>query len=287
MSLIAACLTLTGCNEDKAKALYTAAKNFEAEATKAIDSIAAIYQFDAQPLNNDKAALEKELVEGTEGAFKGNSLNTEAFRAFLNSAVDRQATQVANDAAFAKLKVPYQAFSSNLAALPEAYILGASHVPCVAELGAKTVVDMVAFEKVVSANLKIDYRRRIELMSGVIAALRANDAAQHKVLVSKLLALEEERKQLTATAIKQISVAATVGADAITLAEKYNSVSAADALVVVNKALEIAGQSFKMDVEEAKVQLAVVNQKTKTDPIWKRVSQLQLGEVPSECGKKA
>ncbi len=277
---------LSGCNEEKAQALLTAANSFRAEGTKAIDAyeelfVSSIKQFDVS--SETEVTRAKKALEDQYKANGGNFIDLKTVLALAGVKTGPTAEDVVKGE-YADVRLLLNNFAGALTNLPDAsYFVDDNTIACTNEVAARLAKKFADIGVRIKANPVAMRARQGQLTGMINKALKASDGERLIVLVSQLKDVERQGQELNAKAMLQSLVAAKAGVQVVRAARNFQTLNVADILVILGKALEIANDSNAFNTVELGNRLTALKTELENDDYWKLILATKLNETGSAC----
>ena len=291
LALMVAAFLLSGCTEERAVALKTAAEQFGANATAAIDAVVDL----SLRSNLGKPDAEESLIKRAKQDLLATQLNkpdrldsviANSFK-WIN---ERQKLRREAYTDYDKLKTAYAEFSAAFKRLPEGSFVGARDVACSAALGARLVGYMAdAGKRLANAPVPLIYeiaQSEIVLVNSTANAVKSKNASSDQALdesVRAHVALLRDQERSNNEAVAKLADAAESGAQVLDLIEKYNDVSIADLLKGLRHVLQVRESSLGLSSKAQLDRLDNVVARLNSKPALAKALQTPLGETPAEC----
>lgn len=267
---------LTGCTPEKAQALVTAIKSFEAKSLLAINAYEQLfkdYRFQERE-SNDQVFLK------ASDAIRKHGKDAVTLD-LLVSALSRREQKRADESIereFSDIKVVYSALRRAYESLPQGSLLGAKHVSCGQDVVAKATSQLVNF----SVNINNDplYPQAIRLQVAQYKKLAADGKDQEARVVFNEIATAIARYDANhEQAIKLTLAAVEDGRKVHKLLGDYDAVSIADILGVVQFGIDFLGTLEGVDVGDAASRLEGIKNELGDQDYWKRIEALPVADV--------
>lgn len=285
--LLMASLAVAGCTDDKANALYAAAKIFQKQSEAALEAYETlIVQSSLGPaISSDERTarfLETQIVEYKKIApadqpnwrpnvdYLRTALSDEHFRQKLESSVSSE---------FRTTRRIYAEMIEAFALLPDAQFLGVKPVKCSEQLVAQ-LANQMANNAQLLADSPIKFISRAERLNSQLAkAIKDSHAgeADRKMALNALAGVINEEARLNRDAVEKSLAAADAGLKLLALVQDYDRITVkeilayADKLAPVANLVEGAGADLQL-----RGRIDVIRTKFETDERLKRLARIDL-----------
>jgi hypothetical protein len=244
---------LAGCTEEKAKALYAAARTFDAKAQTALDADVTLTRTIFAPTSaspTDPGEVVYRYVKGLDA----NQIPDATTLLERWSQVNQLSAQ-GSAGATADVRAVYEQFANSLRRLEQGNLLAGNAVACVTPIAAQLANGMLSRAENVQEGTAAfaDLNRVMATLKAVSMEAGDNPTEAQKKTIATLSAqagsLVKLRDSLIADAKAKSLDAAKAGAEVVRLAQDYGTLTLADILDVVD---EFAGtlnliKSFDLD----------------------------------------
>ncbi|MEK7737777.1 MAG: hypothetical protein AAB319_08485, partial [Pseudomonadota bacterium] len=269
-ALIAVAFLFSGCTEERAVALKTAAELFDAGASAAIDAVVEL----SLRSNLGKPEAEETLIKRTKQDLLATQRNKpDQIDAVISNSFkwinERQKLRRDAYTDYDKLKTAYAEFAAAYKRLPEGSFVGAQDVGCSAALGARLVNYMAdAGKRLASTPVPLIYeiaQSEIALGKNTVSAVKSGNEQALDEAIRAHVALLKDQERSNNEAVAKLADAAESGAQVLDLIEKYNDLSIADLLKGLRHVLQVResslGLSSKAQLERLDKVVAKLNSK--------------------------
>ena len=280
ITLCAFVVLLPGCTKEKAEAIKVAAKNFQAEASAALNQIRDILKQNIAmpPTDNDKLA----------GDLSQTNFTYEMLQEVLSENQIGSTETVKIDQQIGGIEKYYTEFAQMFNSLPEGHLFGANAVERSEKYAVNLTVQMINLAKMIQDG-RIPVRlnaKRILLLEQIQRDNAVSDVKLKQSLLKtdaqQVTALAAEEAQLREQAIAQCLKAAEMGQLVKKLIHEYKSLSVADVLALTQQALTFAADisNQNADVTALLKRYTAVQTQIQNDPYWSKLLDDKLNPTP-------
>ena len=287
-ALIAVAFLFSGCTEERAVALKTAAELFDAGASAAIDAVVEL----SLRSNLGKPEAEETLIKRTKQDLLATQRNKpDQIDAVISNSFkwinERQKLRRDAYTDYDKLKTAYAEFAAAYKRLPEGSFVGAQDVGCSAALGARLVNYMAdAGKRLASTPVPLIYeiaQSEIALGKNTVSAVKSGNEQALDEAIRAHVALLKDQERSNNEAVAKLADAAESGAQVLDLIEKYNDLSIADLLKGLRHVLQVRESSLGLSSKAQLERLDKVVAKLNSKPALAKALRTPLGETPADC----
>jgi hypothetical protein len=277
--IVASVIPLAGCTPEKAEALLTAVKAFEAQSSQALTAYEGLFK-DYRAIKKD--SKEQLFNQAYEAAKKDQRMTPNQFLANIGQ-LDEEQSSNKIESEFQELRAAYSLLSSAYASLPQGSLFAAQYVSCGQTVVAKLTQQLINFAGDIKKSPLYPLSIRQEIAEFKRLA-RQGDAQKEETrqkfdtIYSAIAAYEEKHRNaltLTLAAVEQ-------GRKLYLLLGQYDEVSIADILGAIQYGFSFVGTLNGIDVSRASGRLRSIKEEMDKLPEWKRVESLPLGTI-AEC----
>ena len=287
-ALIAVAFLFSGCTEERAVALKTAAELLDAGASAAIDAVVEL----SLRSNLGKPEAEETLIKRTKQDLLATQRNKpDQIDAVISNSFkwinERQKLRRDAYTDYDKLKTAYAEFAAAYKRLPEGSFVGAQDVGCSAALGARLVNYMAdAGKRLASTPVPLIYeiaQSEIALGKNTVSAVKSGNEQALDEAIRAHVALLKDQERSNNEAVAKLADAAESGAQVLDLIEKYNDLSIADLLKGLRHVLQVRESSLGLSSKAQLERLDKVVAKLNSKPALAKALRTPLGETPADC----
>lgn len=293
--LLASMLVLAGCTDDKANALYTAAKLFQKQSEAALDAyemliVQGALGPDISADDRAKRFLETQIVEYKK---KTNPVeqqnwrpNVDSLREALSDEQFQQNVEGTVSSQFHTTRQIYAELIEAFALLPDVQFLGVKPVKCSEQLVAQLTKQLTENAKYLSEH-PINFINRSERANSLLAKEirnpRANES-DRKMALNELVGVIDEETLLNRDAIAKSVAATDAGLKLLALVQNYDQVTLKEILAYADKLAPIAdfaegaGATTKL-----RNKIDEINTKFESDDRLKRLAKRGLNTERIQC----
>lgn len=277
--IMAAVIPLAGCTPEKAEALLTAVKAFQAQSSQALTAYEGLFK-DYRAIKRDSKAVL--FNQAYAAAKKNEGMTANQFFANIGQLDEEQASNRI-EREFQELRAAYSLLASAYSSLPQGSLFGAQYVSCGQTVVAKLAQQLINFSNDINASplYPLSIRQEIAEFKRLAQqgdAKKEETRQKFDTIYSAIAAYEEKHRNaltLTLAAVEQ-------GRKLYLLLGQYNEVSIADILGVIQYGFSFAATLNGIDVSAASARLKSIKEEMDKLPEWKRVESLPLSTV-AEC----
>jgi len=278
---LAICLPLLGgCTPEKAEALLTAIKAFEAQSNQALGAYEDLFKAyrAIRRESPDELFVQAYDAAGQHGAAATFEIAVQNVGQLEGK---RAATRIENE--FLQLRAAYALLRTAYEALPQGSLLGARYVSCGRTAVGKLTRQLVNFSSDIDASplypavLRQDYAE--------FRALAAKGAAQKPAARQKFDAFHAgvaAYEQKHHEAIVKTLAAVEQGRRLDRLLAQYDAVTVSDVLGLLQYGFAFAGTLEGLDVARSAARLKAVRAEMEQNEYWRRLETVPLAAV-AEC----
>lgn len=282
--LIAAPFFFHGCTPEKAQALLTTAKAFQAKAKKALDAYdalirAALYK---PPLSEQEAV--KDILNRSEQYLKADKqLEFDKITLGMKDLFTNAKTELT--AHVQEQKMLYDAFVDSLINLPRASYLAASHVKCTQELVRRLVISIADYRKAIEKHSIDLIVPEEDAVADLEAVMASGTAVEKQNAARQIYTVFNQKAALNKNVINQATIAAATGLKLIKAIETYDTLAVGDILNILQQILSAAGTLNGINTKVALSKLDTFAEQAKGDDHWQQILALPFYEDTTPCSE--
>ncbi len=280
VTLCASVLLLQGCTKEKAEAIKVAAKNFQTEASAALDQIRDIFKQNIAMPPKDNDNLASDLSQ--------TNFTYDMLQFLLSENQIGSPETVKIDKQIAGIEKNYDEFAQMFTSLPQGSFFAANAVEQSERHALNLTLQMINVANLIQAG-KIPVRLNAKRILLVEQITRDNAVADEKLRrdllktdAQQVTALAAEETQLRNQAIAQCLKAAEMGRLVTKLIREYKTLSVGEILTLTQQALgfaaDISGQNA--DVVTLLKHYTAIQDQIQTDPYWSKLLDQKLNPTP-------
>lgn len=273
-----------GCTKEKAEALKTTAKAFQAQADVAVDNLEKLFIADVAFTPEAK----EEIVARTMTDLQVNPFGRRQLETIVDGVKLKELDTSAYSQKLASIRTTYSEFAAMYENLPRGSYFAGDAVERSEKMAIKLTAQMLSLGKFIKAHpfklnarLQEVRRKRNEAMKETNAAVRE---LKLRAVAEDIINLKNETDAANNLAIAECTKGAAIGLEVAKLTRQYKKLSVQDVLQIMKEVLPAISQLTGKNTDDLMGRLGNIQLAIDNDPVWQDIAtrvEAEINAVPA------